>query len=134
MDPSRPRLGFQFLIRNKELSSEIGQVFSPESEFRVGDIVIGIEGEPWDPDVDGDLEDNLRIYQAQVINLDVIRSGSPIRIPFQNVRLVRYMNGNGSTSAALLLLRLSIRIPLIETMVLDKKLFEFSLWMTAMMM
>ena len=87
LDPSRPRLGFQFLIRNKELSSEIGQVFSPESEFRVGDIVIGIEGEPWDPDVDGDLEDNLRIYQAQVINLDVIRSGSPIRIPFQNVKI-----------------------------------------------
>ena len=25
--------------------------------------MIGIEGEPWDPDVDGDLEDNLRIYQ-----------------------------------------------------------------------
>ena len=86
VDPSRPRLGFQFLIRSKELSSVIGQVFDPESEFRVGDKVIGIEGDPWDPEVDGDLEDNLRIHQTPSVMLDVIRSGSPIRVPLKNVK------------------------------------------------
>ena len=86
VDPSRPRLGFQFLIRSKELSSVIGQVFDPESEFRVGDNIIGIEGDPWDPEVDGDLEDNLRIHQTPSVMLDVIRSGSPIRVPLNNVK------------------------------------------------
>ena len=86
VDPSRPRLGFQFLIRSKELSSVIGQVFDSESEFRVGDNIIGIEGDPWDPEVDGDLEDNLRIHQTPSVMLDVIRSGSPIRVPLKNVK------------------------------------------------
>ena len=86
LDPSRPRLGFQFLIRNKELSPVIGQVFDETSEFQMGDEVIGIEGNLWSPDVDGDLEDNLRIYEAPIIMLDVIRSGSPIQVPLNNTK------------------------------------------------
>lgn len=87
VDPSRPKLGFQFLIRDNEVSSVIGQVFDAESDFRVGDEVIGIEGNLWDPEKDGDLEDNLRIYQAPVLALDVIRSGAPIQVPLKNVKM-----------------------------------------------
>jgi serine protease Do len=87
LDPSRPRLGFQFLIRDKELSSVIGQVFDEASEFRAGDEVIGIEGNFWDPEVDGDLEDNLRTFQAPIVMLDVVRSGSPIQVPLNNIKI-----------------------------------------------
>jgi len=87
LDPSRPRLGFQFLIRNRELSQTIGQVFDEASEFQMGDRVVGIEGNPWDPDVDGDLEDNLRVYEAPIIMLDVIRSGSSIQVPLKNLKI-----------------------------------------------
>lgn len=87
LDPSRPRLGFQFLIRNKELSPVIGQVFDETSEFQVGDEVIGIEGNFWDPEADGDLEDNLRAFQAPVVMLDVVRSGSPIQVPLNNIKI-----------------------------------------------
>jgi len=86
VDPSRPRLGFQFLIRDNELSPVVGQIFDETSELRVGDEVIGIEGELWNPDTDGDLEDNLRVFQAPVITLDVIRSGSPIQVPLNNLK------------------------------------------------
>ena len=87
LDPSRPRLGFQFLIRDKELSPVIGQVFDEASEFRAGDEVIGIEGNFWDPEADGDLEDNLRAFQAPVVMLDVVRSGSPIQVPLNNIKI-----------------------------------------------
>ena len=83
INPSRPRLDFQLLLIEQEPSNVVGQIFSSESQLRVGDQILEVEGKPWDPAADGEFEDNLRIFEKDKIEITIQRHGNrkKVRIP-----------------------------------------------------
>ena len=87
IDPSRPRLDFQLLLIEKESSNVVGQIFGSESQLRVGDQILEIEGKPWDPKTLGEFEDNLRIFETDEIEITVKRQGSRMQLRIPNNKI-----------------------------------------------
>ena len=87
IDPSRPTLDFQLLLIEKESSNVVGQVFNSDSQLRVGDQILEIEGKPWDPEKDGEFEDNLRIFEKNEIEITVKRKGGRVQLRIPNDKI-----------------------------------------------
>jgi serine protease Do len=87
LDPSRPKLGFQLLFKDSELSAEVGQILVEGSALKLGDEIVEVVGKPWDPEEDGELEDSLRSFQEKQIALTVSRDGSMVQVSVPNEKI-----------------------------------------------
>jgi len=87
VDPSRPKLDFQLLLIEKKASNVVGQIFNPDSQLRVGDQILEIEGKPWDPEMDGEFEDNLRIFETDEIEITVKRQDGRVQLQIPNNKI-----------------------------------------------
>ena len=87
IDPSRPRLDFQLLLIEKESSNVVGQIFNSDSQLRIGDQILEIEGKPWDPEKAGEFEDNLRIFEKDEIEITIKRKGSQMQLRIPNDKI-----------------------------------------------
>ena len=74
-NPARPRFKFQTMVVDEEVSNLVGAVFHPSIKLEPGDEILSWNGKGWDPDIDGDLADAMRGYEADRVNLSVLRSG-----------------------------------------------------------
>ena len=80
IDPSRPTFGFQFLVRDGEPSSTVGRVFNSKLNLRPGDLVLGVNGNSWEPEQDGDLADSLRAIKTSSIILNIQRGDKELDV------------------------------------------------------
>lgn len=80
IDPSRPTLGFQFLVKDGDPSATVGRVFDTVLNLQAGDLVLGVGGKPWSPRRDGDLADSLRSIQAAKVILNIRRGDDELDI------------------------------------------------------
>jgi serine protease Do len=87
LDPSRPKLGFQLLIKDSKWSAEVGQIMNDQIPLKVGDLVVAIAGLPWNPETDGEFEDRLRQFQGNWIDLLIEREGEMIPVLIPNEKL-----------------------------------------------
>lgn len=82
-NPSRPQLGFQSMVVDGALSRTVGAVFDSRLDLQIGDTITAVNGSLWDPKTDGDLQDALRGYGGQSVEIKVDRAGnsSTVSIP-----------------------------------------------------
>ena len=74
-NPSRPQLGFQSIVVDGKLSNRVGAVFDSRLDLQLGDTITAVNGSPWDHQIDGDLQDALRGYDGESVEIRVDRGG-----------------------------------------------------------
>lgn len=87
-NPARPRFDFQTMIVNSKLSAVVGSIFDNQLDLQIGDEILSWNGNLWNPETDGDLGDVLRGYDGDRVQLSLVRDGAEklIEVPIREGR------------------------------------------------
>jgi serine protease Do len=79
-NPARPRFKFQTMIVDTKLSAVVGAIFDDQLDLQMGDEILSWNGNLWNPEIDGDLGDVLRGYEGDRVQLSLLREGTEVLV------------------------------------------------------